>query len=345
VAFCIAACAEGRELLETREAVMEGKRRGYSLEERFYQVLFALMSRVGRPFGGIRPRRLTHKVAFKAYGRRRPDPSEFAWHADRWGAWMLLHPYYALDYQLMAFGTYDEEVQRCIDARLKPGMVFFDVGANIGAVSLHGALLVGPSGQVHSFEPVPAIVDRLAANVSRNGLTDVIRIHTVALADTCGKAKISFADKEANNQGMASLVTISEGFLQEEVETITLDEFVRRQGINHIDLMKIDIQGAEPLLIKGAKEVFGSPDAPDLIMEFQPGQLVTLKDLAAMIEECGYEIYKIEKTGRLGKRLVAAEINPDEFCNAFCTKNRAPNKKSDPAHNSRAGASPAADTQ
>jgi len=296
---------------------MEGPRREYSREERFYQVLFALLSRVGRPFGGIRPRRWTHRVAQKAYWGRPPGASEFKWHADRWGSEMLLHPYYAMDYEIMAFGTYGEGVQRLIEARLRPGMVFFDLGANIGSVSLHAAWRVGPAGQVHSFEPVPALVDRLTANVSRNRLTEVIRVHPLAVSNASGKTKINIAGREVNNQGRASLVDAPAAFAQVEVETITLDEFVLREGIEHIDLIKVDIEGAEPLMIQGAQKVLNSPEAPDLIVEcnylalapsgMKPG------DLVAMIEECGYEIHALEETGRPGQRLVAAEIPPASF--------------------------------
>ena len=301
----------------------------YSFEESVYQALFKLLCRIGRPLGGIRPRRITHRVARKAYARRKPRPSDFRWQRDRWGAWMLLHPYYLIDYEIMAFGTccssHGLSLQRFLERQLKPGMVFFDVGANYGSVSLHAGLKVGPSGQVHAFEPVPALVERLRAHVERNRLQEVIRIHPLALSNATGKNAIHCADDGLNNQGLASLMSMNlPNFMTVKIDTITLDDFVRTQNLKRIDLIKVDIEGAEPLFLQGGKQILTSAAAPDLLMEFSPYHLSFFhrnsRDLAEILDSYGYQLFDIQPNGKPRGAIPLREFSPTFWGDLYCRK-------------------------
>jgi FkbM family methyltransferase len=289
------------------------------------KLLFWLLAWGGRPFGGIRPRRLTHWAAKKAYGTARPVPSDFRWYRDRYGSEFLLHPHYYLDYNVIAFGTYDARLARLIERRVRPGMVCLDVGANIGVVALHLARRVGPSGAVHCFEPVPGICQRLREHVERNDLGSIVHVHPVALSDTDGKAVIHVADDFSANQGQSSLVNADRVRLPNPVTipTMTLDEFVRREGLGRIDLIKVDIQGAEPLFLKGAAAALQRL-RPDLCLEISPEDLAglgqTSRDLLRQIEEMGYRVFRVTDGGDLGDR-VRWDAVPADYADdlVFCT--------------------------
>src|SRR5688500_18227880 len=115
--------------------------------------LYSALVRVGRPFGGIRPFRIMNWLRKTAW-REPPVSSHFKWITDAWGCSMKLHPYYLIDHHIIAQGTYDKPLHRCIQRSVRPGMTVFDVGANIGSVALHLSRCAGSSGMVVCFEPV-----------------------------------------------------------------------------------------------------------------------------------------------------------------------------------------------
>jgi FkbM family methyltransferase len=290
-----------------------------------YRAMFWSMAYAGRRFGGIRPRRITYWLQRKAFTRETFSPTEARWWTDRWGSELLMNPHYLLDACVIAFGAFDPGLHEYVERHVTPGMTCFDVGANIGAVAVHLARKVGPSGQVHAFEPVPAVRERLVQHVRRNHGEEVVRIHPVALSNQSGSASIAVADSEATNQGQASLVNRSNPELRNtiEVPTITVDEFVAQNAIGRIDVMKIDIQGAEIFLLEGGRKVFGEM-GPDLLMEVSPEDLACLgkdsRDLLTMVEGYGYRLYEL-KGATPGRRVAAGDVAPDYYCdNILCTK-------------------------
>ncbi len=281
-----------------------------------YELLYRALVRLGRRWGGVRPRRVVHWVARRAWGGRVPAPREHVWCRDRWGAEFLLHPHYHIDYQIQAFGTYELRLQQYIERHVRPGMVCFDVGANIGAVSLHLAARVAPSGRVHGFEPVPHLRDRLRLHVERNGFHDVVSIHDCALSSADGEMELALAAEGEPNQGMASLVDRSPAALSRRltVPTRSLDSLAAEWGLEQVDLMKVDIQGAEIWLLEGGAELFARC-GPDLLMEVAPRELRGMgadsRDLLAKVEEMGYSCYRLRSSGRIGARLRASRTAPD----------------------------------
>jgi FkbM family methyltransferase len=289
------------------------------------RALFWTVARVGRPFGGVRPRRWTHLLAHHAYGPADLTPTAFRWYKDRWGSELLLHPYYALDRSIIAFGDYDTDLHAYLEHAIQPGMICFDVGANIGEMTLHMGRRVRPDGAVHAFEPVATVLERLNRHVQRNQLEGVVRVHPLALSNVNGPLVIRYADASVENQGMASLVNRDEAALDRvsTVETMRLDDFVARHDIRRIDLMKIDIQGAEPLLLEGGAETLRRLQ-PDLLMEVSSTDLrglgKTSRDLLQMVEELGYRVYEM-RNGRPSRRLRAAQVDVAyDAANVYCTR-------------------------
>jgi FkbM family methyltransferase len=217
------------------------------------RIAFHALCRLGAPIGGVRPRRIYHWLAHRAFAEPASESDGFDWYRDRWGFEFLLHPFYHLDRQIIAFGSYEPDLIPFLRERIVPGSVCFDVGANLGQIAVHMADRAGPTGTVHAFEPVPHIAARLLAHAERNGFRDRMRVHDVALSDRTGVERMWGAAPSAENQGMASLVSTAARGAELAVATERLDDFVERIGVARLDWIKVDIQGAEPLFLRGAE--------------------------------------------------------------------------------------------
>ena len=282
-----------------------------------YHALYKLACVLGRPIGGIRPRRIYDYLGQRAFA----EP-EFAWFRNKYGSELHLSHSYHIDRNILIFGCYDAELHRALEQIVKPGNVCFDIGANMGEMTLHMAQLAGPSGAVHAFEPIPRIHDRLEKNIRRNGLKNV-HLHRFALSNTNGTCRIASALSTQDNQGLASIVNTDDKALtqREEIAVRTLDDFVRENSIARIDVMKIDIQGAEMFLLEGGKKVFGEM-APDLFIEISPQDLkgagFDSRDLCRALQEYGYTLVELRNMKRT---LSADDMAPDfHATNVYCSK-------------------------
>ncbi len=258
--------------------------------------LFWMAAWGGRRIGGLRPRRIVHWLARKAYGDARPGPKDFRPFRDCNGNQLLLHPHYFIDYQVIAFGIYDAGLHRFLKRVVKPAMTCLDVGANIGCVTTQLSKLVGPSGRVFAFEPVPHLFERLKENIALNGFGRTVSLHQLALSRETGHATIKVARQDCDNQGMASLRNTDHPQLTSalQIQTTTLDDFVRDTNIDRIDLIKLDVQGAEAWVIEGGANTLRRLH-PHLLLEVSPYDLrsfgKTSTDLLQMVEVLGYESY------------------------------------------------------
>jgi FkbM family methyltransferase len=284
------------------------------------RILLRILFYLGRPLGGIRPYRIYNylsRVGFKY--------PEYNWYRDRWGNEMYLSPFYYQDRFIIAVGTYDLAINNLIENIVKTGMVCMDIGANIGHMTLHLARKVGISGKVFAFEPLPHIYQKLQNNIKRNSFENIVSAYELALSNQTGMATIGYADNMTENQGMGSLVNIKNDVVkyQRQIQTKTIDEFVREMKIRRLDFLKIDIQGAEILLLDGGKEVFSSL-SPDLVIEISPIDLACCgnspHDLIEILINYKYKIYEIKANGNIGKQLTMNEFkNTSRLFDVYCT--------------------------
>lgn len=284
---------------------------------RFYRFLFRVLVAIGKPVGGLRPRAITNWVASRAFRDTVPDDFPYAWTRDHRGDLFYLNPFFFLDRAVIAYGDYDAPLHRFIDRHIEPGMVCFDVGANIGLMSVHMARRIGPGGTLFSFEPVPTVFPRLEQHIRKNAFEDRSSLHAVALSNESGQAEIHYGNEEFTNQGMASLVSTSRGGVERTciVETARLDDFVERHGIERIDFIKVDIEGAEPLFLEGAQRVLRAM-RPILCVEVSVRGLGSLpdygpRDLVKALEDLDYELYEVANDGDLGRRVDHRSIPVD----------------------------------
>jgi FkbM family methyltransferase len=200
----------------------------------------------------------------------------------RGGLRMQVDPRDPMGEAIYLYGCYDYPVTKLVEALIAPGMVIFDVGANAGFFSL---LASTRCQQVYAFEPLPSNLRRIRRNIEINRLRNVSVVQK-AVGDRQGTATLYVP--ESDNSGLASLTHMA-GAESIEVPVITLDGYVRSQGLRGVDVMKIDIEGAEVMAFEGARELLSRGDAPDVIFEAHPGS-----DAAKWLEARGYSIYELK---------------------------------------------------
>ncbi|MDR0370778.1 MAG: FkbM family methyltransferase, partial [Prevotellaceae bacterium] len=120
---------------------------------------------------------------------------------------------------------------------LSEGDVLIDIGANIGLYTLYGAKAVGKSGSVFAFEPFSLNYDNLIKNISINHFSNII-VEKKAVSDNSTPINIYY-DKNEKNSGMASSY-LTEYSHEEQVESITLDQYLEDKSLNKINFIKID---------------------------------------------------------------------------------------------------------
>jgi FkbM family methyltransferase len=151
------------------------------------------------------------------------------------------------------YGVGFEEVEtRLVQRLVAPGAEVFDVGANIGYYATLFAQLAGEKGRVHAFEPAPSTHAQLAANVGRNGLKNVA-LNQAAVSDAAGEMNL-YLNRES---ALASLGQTGRGKTvgTASVRVVTLDDYARERNIAAIDFLKIDVEGYEPKVLAGAREL------------------------------------------------------------------------------------------
>ena len=182
------------------------------------------------------------------------------------GAHLLLDLQTEKDYWL---GTYEPELQQAVAAFLKPGMVVYDVGANVGYISLLLARAAGPSGQVFAFEPLPANQERIRRNLALNAGGDFAPIHLVPAAVVKQAGPVIFLTHRSGAMGKAQgSAGRSDEHYQAEIEVpgLSLDGFAFADGHPLPQVVKMDIEGGEVLALQGMPRLLASGAARPLML-------------------------------------------------------------------------------
>ena len=137
-----------------------------------------------------------------------------------------------------------------------PGATVLDVGANVGAYSLLFAQWVGPAGKVYAFEPSPHTRASLSRHLQLNGLAGVVETVPAAVADRCAEAEFTTAPPDGLHRLAASASTPD----ALRVPVVSLDAFCSERGIRPT-VIKIDVEGAELSVLRGARETLRSVGA------------------------------------------------------------------------------------
>lgn len=168
-------------------------------------------------------------------------------------------------------GVWEPHVTRIMQDRARPGMTAIDIGAHAGYYAILLSILVGASGHVYAFEPDESNLRALRKNVSMNALRNVTVV-PLAVSDRDGEAVMHL---DAVDSGANSLLRTSGSVRQERVRTVALDTYAAQERITRVDLIKMDIEGAELLALRGMRKVVQSNPSLILFMEFTPEQKST----------------------------------------------------------------------
>jgi FkbM family methyltransferase len=175
---------------------------------------------------------------------------------------------------LILDGVWEEWTEAVLRQLVGPGMTVVEVGANVGYFTLVMARAVGSTGRVISFECDPELAALARDNVEINGLHRVARIEERALGERDGRVTFYRTDR---HRGGGSLIEGLEQIPHNatdqrsaiEVEMTTLDAWTKDAGTPP-DLLKLDAEGAEPAILRGAKALLDSARPLTVVMEFFP---------------------------------------------------------------------------
>lgn len=278
---------------------------------------------IGRPIGGVRPRRLGAWLGRSAF-QQPPTDSEFVWVSNRWGHRLLLHPYFLIDSQIIANGTYEERTHMFLDRHLNPNDVCLDIGANLGEMALHMGAIVTRTGAVFAFEPAPRNYARLAQHISENSMDRIITPLQIALSDRDGEVELNVNMGGNRNHGDNTIVDdLPRAALRVPVISRSLDSLAATLPISRMDFVKVDIQGAEPQFVAGAMGVL-STLKPDLLVEIEPERLpVPPGEFLSRLSRLGYAFYEISRKGTPGRR-VPSDVGAAYRCSALYCSSRGP---------------------
>jgi FkbM family methyltransferase len=207
------------------------------------------------------------------------------------------------------FSEFDRDFERPVleafSDLIEPNAIVLDIGASFGLYSLVAGRRVGPNGKVFAFEPSRA-ADVLADHIKLNGLEDRIEIIPVVISDTVGSIEFW----EAGNTRLASLSRAAaargekpgQGAIRRVCQSTTVDAFCEERGITP-DLLKVDVEGAEALVLRGA-ERFLRMGQGHVVLEVHPGALsafgVTDELVLASLDAHGWRGRRIYLRGDVG---------------------------------------------
>jgi FkbM family methyltransferase len=206
----------------------------------------------------------------------------------------------------------DAPFQHSLDLLPRDG-VAFDIGAHVGGWSLL-AVRHAPAAKVHAFEPVPERLDALRRHAQRNGAAGII-INPFAAGAAGGT--VSFYAAHEGNTGASSLVRRSVSDVEFRVPVVALDSYVEQQQIAHVDLVKVDVEGAEFLVFSGAKVLLSAEEAPIIFFEADDRLSamfgVSTRQVKQLLVDHGYGIYRWRNSGYMPVPVEEAHQDEDLF--------------------------------
>jgi FkbM family methyltransferase len=194
------------------------------------------------------------------------------------------------------YGEHDERYEIALLRKLlAPGMVCWDIGANIGFFTCLFSSMVRPGGKVISFEPMPATREMLLENLTVNHIQNV-EVLSVAVGSDDTRARIYFRDLHMG-EGTASLYPTNNGGNSEEISIVRIDTIA--PGLPSPDFVKIDVEGAQEDVWRGGAQFF-STQVPLIMAELREStDIAKLSALQERIRGHGYRFFEILKGGRV----------------------------------------------
>jgi FkbM family methyltransferase len=216
------------------------------------------------------------------------------------GAWFLVGNS-TIDSGLLWHGFEVAEL-RFVEKFLKPGMCVLDIGAHHGLYTLLASKLVGSGGKVIAFEPSPRERRLLARNLRLNFSSNV-RIETFALGSGPSKANLFLV--EGGEDGCNSLRPPATAGITRtvSVDVLSLDDYLSNPGLGRVDFVKLDVEGAEREVLRGAVSLLHSSSRPLFLVEVQDIRTspwgYPAREIVQLLDRAGYDWFRILDNGSL----------------------------------------------
>ncbi len=190
-------------------------------------------------------------------------------------------------------GYYEPQESAFVRARLRRGMSFVDAGSNWGYFTLLAAHLVGPEGAVVALEPDPRVFRKLRSNIESNRL-DHVKAFEIAAADCEEQLVLAAHNESEQNCGTSRLVSReADARIPFSVQSRRLDSLLDEAGLDAIDLLKIDVEGAEEMVLNGMEPGLTGYRYRCILLELHPLQLAergrTVRDVLDLLISKGYK--------------------------------------------------------
>jgi FkbM family methyltransferase len=188
---------------------------------------------------------------------------------------------------IMISGQYEPSSVELLKRLIAPGMKCIDVGAHIGFYTCLVASIVGESGKVYAFEPMPAHYDLLLKNIEENGYQEIVKPFNVVCSDVNGNMNVS----KISNMFVVGYKGSSE---QVSVEAVRLDDFI----VDTVDIVKLDVEGHEPEVLRGMTSIL-SRDHPIIISEINEYWLRSCSqssgaEYVKLLTSLGYDVFDVK---------------------------------------------------
>jgi len=214
------------------------------------------------------------------------------------GAWWIAENS-ALDFNLLTIGFENAEIQ-FVSRFLQPGMTVLDIGAHHGLYTLLASKRVGRNGKVFAFEPSPRERRRLVRHVRLNGCSNV-QVEPYALGNSQTQADLFLSG--GTNDWCNSLRRQAAGGDSQpvRVDVLPIDEYLAKSGFDRVDFIKLDVEGAELGVLKGAAKLLNTSLRPVILCEVQDQRTAPWEYAASKIIEylssCGYSWFQLDGKG------------------------------------------------
>jgi FkbM family methyltransferase len=197
--------------------------------------------------------------------------------------------------RLFYLGHFESATLKLFSDMIKSESIIFDVGANIGIYSLIAAKKIKTPGKIFAFEPSEWAFNRLKENISLNSVNSIELINK-AVSNYNGKTDFYLCEDDAyNSLGSEPMQKV---VAKKIVAVITLDNFCANEKIDKINILKIDTEGADFLVLKGAAGLLSKEQAPVIFCEYnrytKASKDFELNDMLTFLEESNYHLYELK---------------------------------------------------
>ena len=215
------------------------------------------------------------------------------------GLQLILLPGNEICRSIFVTGRYEPNEFLWLSRVLKPGSTFVDVGANLGIYTLFAAHRVSASGRVISIEPSTREMEALRGNVELNSIKNVSLVN-VAVSDHDGGVELLIASaRHAGHNTVGAFGYDTQLEKREKVRVARLDDILESASVKRVDVIKMDIEGAELAALRGATATL-ERSRPTLVLELSDRALIPQQassaEVLAFLKSHGYETYAVDGT-------------------------------------------------